>query len=51
MNDLDTEEFNPVFEIKNVYLPFSSESLLKHLILSSHVRSTIVHEKCPKMYF
>ena len=51
LNDPDMKEFNPVFEIKSVYLPSSSESLLKHLILSCCVGSTIAHRKCPKVYF
>lgn len=53
MNDPDMKEFNPAFEVKSIYLPFSSESLLKHLILSHHVRSAITQEKGPEvqLYF
>lgn len=53
LNDPDMKEFNPAFEVKSIYLPFSSESLLKHLILSHHVRSAIAQEKGPEvqLYF
>lgn len=47
----DTKEFNPAFEIKSVYLPSSSESVLKHLLLSHRSGARSLRRSVPPWTF